>query len=101
YQPRHSQPFTLAEAVGLDVPIITDEIARLHNSLQHLKETQQELRQLIQEPEKDPVLLEAFQDNETVITYGYLGISGSQEERISILNMALVEKGVIASSGHY
>ena len=30
-----------------------------------------------------------------------LGCSASQEERINMLNVALIEKGVIASGGHY
>ncbi|KAJ3555538.1 hypothetical protein NP233_g12185 [Leucocoprinus birnbaumii] len=95
YHPRYAQPFTLAEAVGLDVSVITDEIARLHNSLKHLQETQKMLReyQSAEAPGTvDPEIRKALDENEVVI--------GSQTERISILKMALAEKGVVDSS-HY
>ena len=44
------------------------EIARLQNSLQHLQETQNQLRQHIQESDQpDPDFLEAIQENDTVM----------------------------------
>ncbi|THH14674.1 hypothetical protein EW146_g5688 [Bondarzewia mesenterica] len=116
YKPRHAQPFTLAEAARLDPPTITEgsnshlgifvrhgmndaiifvvEIARLQNSLQHLERTQDELRQCIQEaavPDAD--FLDAIKENQDVI--------GSQEERITILKMALIEKGIILPGSHH
>ncbi|TRM67725.1 hypothetical protein BD626DRAFT_564638 [Schizophyllum amplum] len=92
YRARYNQPFTLAEAVHLDVAIITEEIARLQNSLQHLNETQALLRTHIA-LESDPDLQQALNENEQVI--------GSQNERISILRMALTQKGIPAHSSHY
>ncbi|KAK0468230.1 uncharacterized protein EV420DRAFT_452831 [Desarmillaria tabescens] len=94
YTPRYAQPFTLNQAIQLDIPVITEEIARLQNSLQHLRETQELLGQYITEnpDDQDPEIDKAFEENETVI--------GSQEERIGILRMALAEKGVILAS-HY
>ncbi|KAK0206422.1 hypothetical protein DFS33DRAFT_1314569 [Desarmillaria ectypa] len=94
YTPRYAQPFTLNQAIQLDIPVITEEIARLQNSLQHLRETQGLLEHYIREnpDDQDPEIEKAFKENETVI--------GSQEERIGILRMALSEKGVIAGS-HY
>ncbi|KXN89668.1 hypothetical protein AN958_05535 [Leucoagaricus sp. SymC.cos] len=95
YRPRYAQPFTLSEAVGLDVSVITDEIARLRNSLKHLQETQEMLRdyQSTEAPGiADPEIQKALDENEVVI--------GSQTERISILKLALTEKGAIGSS-HY
>ncbi|KDQ64585.1 hypothetical protein JAAARDRAFT_28227 [Jaapia argillacea MUCL 33604] len=93
YKPRYSQPFTLAEAVLLDIPTITQEITRLQHSLQHLRRTQDELRDYITSsstPDND--IEEAFAENSQVI--------GSQEERVGILKVALSHKGIIASS-HY
>ncbi|KAF7301755.1 Pyrimidine 5-nucleotidase [Mycena indigotica] len=91
YKPQYQQPFSLAEVRLLDVQTIAEEISRLQNSLQRLHETQTLLKEaLISEP--DPELSKALEENETVI--------GSQTERISILKLALTEKG-IATSGHY
>ncbi|KAJ6485156.1 hypothetical protein C8R47DRAFT_550657 [Mycena vitilis] len=96
YKPRYEQPFTLSEARLLDVETITEEIARLQNSLQRLRETQDILREhvaSIQTGESvDPEITSALEENETVI--------GSQAERISILKMALTDKGIVAGS-HY
>lgn len=74
--------------------MIDAEIARLQNSLQHLRETQELLAQYIAEnpDDKDAEMEKAFKENETVI--------GSQEERIGMLRMALSQKGVNPSS-HY
>ncbi|KAI0732931.1 hypothetical protein C8Q72DRAFT_73158 [Fomitopsis betulina] len=91
YRPKFAQPFTLQEAVALDVSVLTEEIARLQNSLQHLRKTQNEL-QLATDTDHDPELLNALEENNEVI--------GSQEERISILRMALSQKGIPMSS-HY
>jgi len=89
YRPKHPQPFSLSDALKFDPATITEEIARLQNSLQHLKRTQDELRPYSDDPE----LLQALQENEAVIA--------SQAERISMLNIALNEKGVVASGTHY
>jgi len=94
YIPRHSQPFTLEQAILLDVSIISEEITRLQNSLQHLKRTQDELRQHVASTSSpDADFIEATAENEDVI--------GSQEERVMILKLALAHKGVSMNSGHY
>ncbi|KAJ3523236.1 hypothetical protein NM688_g8761 [Phlebia brevispora] len=82
-------PFTLWEAVQLDVQIITEEIARLQNSLAHLKSTQESLQEAIDETH-DPDFVQAMEEN--------AGVIGSQEERISILRMALSQKGIPAEA---
>ncbi|KZT20403.1 hypothetical protein NEOLEDRAFT_1245278, partial [Neolentinus lepideus HHB14362 ss-1] len=93
YIPRHPQPFTLAEATRLEVPVITEEIARLQNSLNYLQRTQDELKEhLTGSSEEDAVLEEAYTDNSKVIA--------SQKERITILKMALSNKGM-PYSNHY
>ncbi|KAJ6515791.1 hypothetical protein C8R45DRAFT_957619 [Mycena sanguinolenta] len=96
YKPRYSQPFSLEEAKLLDVQTITEEIARLQNSLQRLGETQTMLREYVASTqpseEVDPEITKAIEENETVI--------GSQTERISMLKMALLDKGIVAGS-HY
>ncbi|CAL1700788.1 unnamed protein product [Somion occarium] len=91
YRPRYPQPFTLAEAVRLDVPIIAEEISRLQNSVERLRATQKELNEAVAES-PDPDFSKAIEENDIVI--------GSQEERVSMLKMALTEKG-IPSSPHY
>lgn len=87
YRPRFAQPFTLNEAIGLDVGVITEggairlqnplrlnmiktlpEIARLQNSLKHLKETQTILESTLKEEGgPDPELRKAFEENEAVM----------------------------------
>lgn len=91
YTPRYPQPFTLSQAVGLDVSTITEEIARLQNSLSHLRSTQEQLKDALAE-DPDPEFTKAVEENQVTI--------GSQEERISILRMALAEKGVLMNE-HY
>ncbi|KAF9569287.1 hypothetical protein CPC08DRAFT_653168, partial [Agrocybe pediades] len=91
YIPRYRQPFTLVEAVKLDVSTITEEISRLQNSLKHLNETQDIIEASLKE-EEDSDLRKAMDENREVI--------GSQQERISILRMALTEKGIIGGA-HY
>jgi len=92
YTPRYSQPFTVAQAVLLDVPIITEEISRIQTSLDHLRRTQSELREALADDPDDLDFRKAFEENEDVI--------GSQAERISMLQLALTEKGIPMSS-HY
>ncbi|THV08444.1 hypothetical protein K435DRAFT_847305 [Dendrothele bispora CBS 962.96] len=95
YVPRYVQPFSLAEAIALDVSTISEEIARLQNSLKHLNETQQFLKEIIEAENPETVdadLTKAYEENQTVI--------GSQEERISMLKLALTEKGVTTGT-HY
>jgi len=97
YKPRYAQPFTLAEARLLDVQTITEEIARLQNSLQRLHETQKMLREHVTSiqpgEEVDQEITKAIEENETVI--------GSQSERISILKMALADTMGIVAGSHY
>ncbi|RPD67208.1 hypothetical protein L226DRAFT_499201 [Lentinus tigrinus ALCF2SS1-7] len=92
YTPRYPQPFTLEEARQLAVPIITEEITRLQNSLTHLRRTQEELKEALTTSPGDPDLTEAFEENEVVI--------GSQNERVAMLQIVLNEKGV-RMSAHY
>jgi len=70
---------------------MSPEIARLRNSLSYLQSTQEQLREALAES-PDFELSKAMEENEVTI--------GSQEERISILRMALAEKG-IPTEGHY
>ncbi|RDB22810.1 hypothetical protein Hypma_010086 [Hypsizygus marmoreus] len=95
FRPRYPQPFTLAEATLFDVAVITEEISRLQNSLQRLKETQDHLREYVEKEapaDVDPEITKALEENEDVI--------GSQEERVLILKLALSEKGIHMGS-HY
>jgi len=94
YKPRYPQPFTLAEAAALDVSVISEEISRLENSLKYLSETQEVLKAALAETTESPdaEIAEALEENRVVM--------GSQEERITILKMAITEKGIIPGS-HY
>ena len=90
YTPRHKQPFSLPQAILLDVPIIAEgpcchqacdahvwvggidpcplytEISRLQNSLVHLKETQKQLREYISHsPDTD--ISQAIEENVEVM----------------------------------
>ncbi|KAI0036820.1 hypothetical protein K488DRAFT_28159, partial [Vararia minispora EC-137] len=99
FTPRYAQPFTLTEAIALDTTVITDEIARLQNSLKHLEETQELLRQHISEiAECDMDVEAAARENEETM---FVRPVGSQKERIAMLKLALIEKGVILPSSHY
>jgi len=92
---RYPQPFTWAQVIDLDVGTISQEITRLQHSLDHLKFTQDQLQHLIDttaHSAPDPEFMGAIQENVDVIN--------SQEERISILKYALVQKGVVSHS-HY
>jgi hypothetical protein len=88
YTPRHPQPFTLEQAILLDVTILSEgqavsssiyltsaypppEITRLQNSLEHLKRTQEELREHVATSSSpDPDFIEAISENEEVMFVG-------------------------------
>jgi hypothetical protein len=85
----------------------------LQNSLEHLRQTQEGLREYLASGDSDPEVAKALEENEGVMCVSssttmagaldlvlHVPCSGSQEERISILKMALSEKGVHAGS-HY
>lgn len=91
--PRHRQPFTWEQLLELTVPEITQEIARLQHSLEHLRKTQDELKEHIA-ASPDPELSAVIEENETVIA--------SQTERVQMMRLALQAKGFTkASNPHY
>lgn len=89
YEPKFPQPFTLKQAIDLDVSIITNgkppsecwlypslthlylvEIARLTNSIAHLKQSNAEVQEFMQDPEnKDDIdgLEDVTKENEQVM----------------------------------
>ncbi|KAF8579309.1 hypothetical protein K439DRAFT_1359816 [Ramaria rubella] len=95
FKPRHAQPFTVEQAVLLDPFVITAEIARLQNSLAHLRDTQQQLQESVDSADPpDPEISQAIEENNVVIL--------SQEERVSMLRLALELKGLVNQSNpHY
>ena len=97
---------------------MVSEISRLQNSLNKLHETQAQLKEYVEESkgagESDPEILQAIEDNVVVMYVNLFSVfremamdnehslcSGSQQERISILKMALSEKGIVTSGAHY
>ncbi|KAF8845867.1 hypothetical protein BDN67DRAFT_886788, partial [Paxillus ammoniavirescens] len=92
YNPRYPQPFTLDQAIALDPAVAWDEIARLRNSLLHLKRTQEELQEYSRElaaSEEDPDVCQAMKENEITMHV----LLASQDERIFILKLALTHHG--------
>ncbi|CAK5275529.1 unnamed protein product, partial [Mycena citricolor] len=87
---KYAQPFTLEEAFALDAETITNEIGRLELSLARLRETQDILREYIDSTTPSDES-QAFTENEETI--------GSQTERVEMLKLALVMKGI--SLDHY
>ncbi|KAI9637651.1 uncharacterized protein MKK02DRAFT_43577 [Dioszegia hungarica] len=87
FVPRHSQPFTLEQAMQLEVDMLVAEVGRLENSLTHLRETQAELASFLKEdPEGDAdgELAKAMEENDEVIE--------SQSERVTLVKIALLNK---------
>ncbi|OCF32672.1 hypothetical protein I317_06072 [Kwoniella heveanensis CBS 569] len=93
FTPRHVQPFTLEEAMQLEVETLVAEINRLRNSIAHLRESQSELNEFLQseEGQSDPLersgegeISKAVRENEGVIS--------SQNERIALITIALSNK---------
>ncbi|KAL4081682.1 hypothetical protein V8B97DRAFT_75221 [Scleroderma yunnanense] len=82
YSPKCPQPFTLGQAIALDPEVASDEIARLQNSILHLKHTQDELQDYME----DPDVRQAVEENDATIA--------SQDERIFMLKLALTHHGI-------
>ncbi|KIY67947.1 hypothetical protein CYLTODRAFT_422072 [Cylindrobasidium torrendii FP15055 ss-10] len=91
FKTQYPQPFSLLEAISLDVAVITEEIARLQDSLRRLRETQDILTEHLRE-ENDVDISKAVEENIVTIA--------SQEERVEMLKVALKEKGVVYNP-HY
>jgi len=84
YTPQHPQPFTLAEAICFDAPVIMEgnsdsfsesrlldfkhsaEINRLENSLKKLRETQEYLQSYL-ETTLDAEIARDFEENKVVM----------------------------------
>ena len=66
FLPKHSQPFSIAQARQLDVSTITAEISRLENSLDYLGRTQSELKEALTDGH-DQDLADALRENEVVM----------------------------------
>jgi len=93
YNPRYPQPFSLSQAIALDPAVAWDEIARLRNSLLHLRRSQIELQECLRElgsEEMDLEVSQAVKENEITIA--------SQDERIFMLELALTHHGYSGAS---
>lgn len=67
FQPKYNQPFTLQEALLLDPPILTEEIARLQHSIVHLQSSNQHLALSLEE-EHDADLFQALEENKVTMS---------------------------------
>lgn len=120
YNPRYPQPFSLSQAIALDPAVAWDgltleitssrlsltvltEIARLRNSLLHLRRSQNELQEYLREltSEGDLEVSQAVKENEITmhVSVGrpFLPMlrvfRASQDERIFMLKLALTHHG--------
>ncbi|GAA5942465.1 hypothetical protein JCM1841_005773 [Sporobolomyces salmonicolor] len=99
FTPRYDQPVTLRELDELEPEILSAEIARLQNSIAHLRRSNDELRAFLKDDEAvDPETRREFEDcivenEETLLR---------QTERIEMLRLTLQAKvGVDAANPHY
>ncbi|XAO23064.1 hypothetical protein I312_101842 [Cryptococcus bacillisporus CA1280] len=73
FTPQYPQPFTLQEAMNLELDSLVAEVNRLMNSIQHLYSTQDELQAFIQseegreDPEGEQAACEAYRENEELM----------------------------------
>ncbi|KAF8138404.1 hypothetical protein EV363DRAFT_1208032 [Boletus edulis] len=91
YNPRYPQPFSLSQAIALDPAVAWDEIARLRNSLLHLRRSQIELQECLRElgsEEMDVEVSQAVKENEITM----------HDERIFMLKLALTHHGYSGAS---
>ncbi|WWD02168.1 hypothetical protein V865_000206 [Kwoniella europaea PYCC6329] len=98
--PKHAQPFSLEEAMGLEVETLVNEIKRLENSIKHLQRTQSDLKSYLdseegkEDEDGDGEIGKAYKENEDTIS--------SQSERITLIKLALINKlGSDARLEHY
>ncbi|KAI9574739.1 hypothetical protein HD554DRAFT_1989793, partial [Boletus coccyginus] len=87
YNPRYPQPFSLSQAIALDPAVAWDEIARLRNSLLHLRRSQNELQEYLREltSEGDLEVSQAVKENKITMHVS--------DERIFMLKLALTHHG--------
>ncbi|GAA5907178.1 hypothetical protein JCM6882_008384 [Rhodosporidiobolus microsporus] len=102
YTPKHPQPVSLAALRQLEPELLSNEITRLQNSVQHLERSNDELRAFAAGGGEDDEVDEeskgefeaAVRENEETIA--------AQKERLHMICLALEEKvGVDASNPHY
>lgn len=68
FNPRHAHPFTPEEALLLDPPTITAEVARLRHSIARLGESNQALREYLADEGFDQELASSIDENERTMS---------------------------------
>lgn len=68
YIPKYSHPFTFEQALAFDPQVVSDEIARLENSISHLRRTQDELAEYA----SDPDVSQAVEENNITMHVPFL-----------------------------
>ncbi|GAA5822551.1 hypothetical protein JCM11251_006376 [Rhodosporidiobolus azoricus] len=103
YTPKHPQPVTLAQLRQLEPELLSNEITRLQNSIQHLERSNDELREFAGDGggEDDEVDEESKAEFEAAIRENEETIA-AQNERLHMIRLALEEQvGVDAENPHY
>ncbi|BGP50034.1 hypothetical protein JCM10450v2_005942 [Rhodotorula kratochvilovae] len=106
FTPAHNQPVTLAQLRLLEPELLSNEIARLQNSIAHLERSNDELRAFVRgegeeedgdeglDDETKRELEDTVRENEETVA--------RQQERITMIRLALEEQvGVDARNPHY
>lgn len=76
FQPRHTHPFSPEEALLLDPPTITAEVARLRHSVDHLRQSNDALRDFLAAEGFDREIATARDENERTMSVQTLRIVG-------------------------
>ncbi|GAA5989270.1 hypothetical protein JCM11641_003857 [Rhodosporidiobolus odoratus] len=101
YSPRHPQPVTLPELRQLEPELLTAEVSRLQNSIQHLEQSNVELGEFAREARDEEGDSEGAGEMDSAREENE-GTIAAQRERITMIRLVLEEKiGVDASNPHY
>ncbi|GAA6060202.1 hypothetical protein JCM10212_002281 [Sporobolomyces blumeae] len=101
FRPVHQHPVTLAELSRLEPELLSNEIARLENSIRHLRRSNDEVIEFLDGDEASDLdgdsraeFVDSVRDNDETIA--------TQQERIAMIRISLEEQiGVQASNSHY
>ncbi|KAK4046704.1 hypothetical protein OIV83_005907 [Microbotryomycetes sp. JL201] len=97
FTPRHEQPVTFETLRQLEPELLTAEVGRLQNSIQHLERSNAELEEFAATEDDD----DDRRELQLAVTENLQTIA-SQKERLVMIRLALQDKlGVDAGNAHY